>query len=203
MKAGHLQPAAFQALLNRNPRITEIELMGCCRNFWGDFGGNAFADGLDAVLQSEKILKARQALMGRAPMDPEIPCATCDLFLTMQRGGKWITAKEIPPLESWALAGIVPRAGDTEATHADILVAPGHEVNRLLLARPPSAQRVALGQDIGIVVRLRPGDYTIYAFPKKLDPSYRIKYPEIPAVTMPIVVQAKPAAQQFEIALAC
>jgi hypothetical protein len=87
-------------------------------------------------------------------------------------------------------------------THADIFVAPGHEVNRLLLARPPGAHRVVLGRDIGAVFRLRPGDYTIYAYPKKLDPAYRIQYPPIPAVAVPIVVKAKPAAQQFEIALA-
>lgn len=177
-------------------------LMGCCRNFWGDFGGNAFEEGLEAVLQSERIRKARQALMGRAPMDPEIPCAGCELFLAMQRDGKWITAEEIPRPETWTLAGMIPRAGDLEVTHADIFVAPGHEVNRLLLARPPGAHRVVLGRDIGAVFRLRPGDYTIYAYPKKLDPAYRIQYPPIPAVAVPIVVKAKPAAQQFEIALA-
>jgi hypothetical protein len=52
---------------------------GCCRNFWGDFGANAFRDGLAASLQTPKLLQARQALISRAAMGLDIPCTTCDL----------------------------------------------------------------------------------------------------------------------------
>ncbi len=54
--------------------------LGCCRNFWGDFGGNAFRDGLDATINSEKMIYAREMLTGRAPPRSDIPCATCEMY---------------------------------------------------------------------------------------------------------------------------
>lgn len=38
-----------------NPQINwDGKLLGCCLNFWGDFGGNAFEQGLERILTSEK-----------------------------------------------------------------------------------------------------------------------------------------------------
>jgi MoaA/NifB/PqqE/SkfB family radical SAM enzyme len=64
--------------------------LGCCRNFWGDFGGNAFADGLAACLSHEKMVYAREMLLGNKPARNDIPCSTCDLYHAMQSSSDWI-----------------------------------------------------------------------------------------------------------------
>lgn len=177
-------------------------VMGCCRNFWGDFGANAFEEGLAASLETPQLQQAREALMGRAKMDPQIPCATCDLFLTMERDGNWITPQEVaPPAASHILTSIVPVAGTSPATHVDIFITPGHEVNRLLLARPPQAARIQLGLNQGILVSLPVAEYLVYALPKQLDPAYRKHYPPLPPMTMPIVLGERPIVQEYQIPL--
>jgi MoaA/NifB/PqqE/SkfB family radical SAM enzyme len=42
------------------------KVLGCCRNFWGDFGGNAFTEGLAESLRHEKLLYARHAARPQA-----------------------------------------------------------------------------------------------------------------------------------------
>jgi hypothetical protein len=64
--------------------------LGCCRNFWGDFGGNAFSDGLEACVNHEKIRYAREMLRGRAVARPDIPCSTCELYQARHRRSDWI-----------------------------------------------------------------------------------------------------------------
>ena len=79
-------------VLNWDGRLT-----GCCRNFWGDFGVNAFDAGLEDALAGEKFRHAKQMLMGLAESRPDIPCTTCDLYHTMQRDKRWITRSYISP----------------------------------------------------------------------------------------------------------
>jgi MoaA/NifB/PqqE/SkfB family radical SAM enzyme len=69
------------------------KVLGCCRNFWGDFGGNAFTDGLRRSLNNEKITYARRMLRGQAAMRPDIPCATCDIYRDMQTRDKYLVRK--------------------------------------------------------------------------------------------------------------
>lgn len=57
------------------------KILGCCRNFWGDFGGNAFRDGMLAALNNEKISYARAMLIGEKQARSDIPCSSCDIFL--------------------------------------------------------------------------------------------------------------------------
>lgn len=64
-------------------------VLGCCRNFWGDFGGNAFRDGLTAALNHDKIVYARQMLEGQQPPREGIPCSTCELYAARQASGRW------------------------------------------------------------------------------------------------------------------
>jgi len=177
-------------------------VMGCCRNFWGDFGADAFHDGLSASLETPKLQHAREALMGRAPMNPEIPCATCDLYLTMQRDANWITPHEVAPSDQPdILLSIVPIPETSPATHVDIFVTPGREVNRLFLARPPQAHRLQLGVNLGALVTLPPGDYVVYALPKQLDPTFRKQYPALPPATLPIKITDRPIIREFQIPL--
>ena len=72
------------------------KLLGCCRNFWGDFGGNAFTDGLLPSINNEKIVHARKMLQGKAPPRDDIPCSTCDIYRDRAATGKWIRNTWIP-----------------------------------------------------------------------------------------------------------
>jgi MoaA/NifB/PqqE/SkfB family radical SAM enzyme len=69
-------------------------LLGCCRNFWGDFGANAFAQDLASCLASEKMGYARAMLRGEAPARDDIPCTTCEMYIAMRDRGRWIDRPE-------------------------------------------------------------------------------------------------------------
>lgn len=189
----------FSPVLNWDGRLT-----GCCRNFWGEFGGNAFEDGLSGSLSASRIPSARRALMGKEAMDPQSPCVDCEQYLSMQHSGKWISQAELDRAEKdhgGVAVGMVVDPGDSPATHVDLFVGPGHEVNRMLLARPPAAQRFEIGTSYSAYVKLGPGKYTIYALPKQLDPSFRKHYPALPPVTVAIEVTERPIAQEFVVRL--
>lgn len=66
------------------------KLLGCCRNFWGDFGANVFQDGLENSLGNEKISYAREMLIGNKEARQDIPCTTCEIYLGMKETGKFI-----------------------------------------------------------------------------------------------------------------
>jgi len=72
------------------------KLLGCCRNFWGDFGGNAFTDGLLPNINNGKIAYARSMLQGKAPPREDIPCSTCDIYRDRAATGKWISNSWVP-----------------------------------------------------------------------------------------------------------
>ncbi|HYM31124.1 MAG TPA: SPASM domain-containing protein [Candidatus Cybelea sp.] len=66
------------------------KVLGCCRNFWGDFGANAFSDGLVNALNSEKMQYARAMLKGETPERADIPCTTCDIYQWRREHGQWV-----------------------------------------------------------------------------------------------------------------
>lgn len=70
-------------------------LLGCCFNFWGDFGGNAFEQGLEHALGSEKLVYARRMLHGTVPPDPSIPCATCSVYQQRREHDRWIPRRHV------------------------------------------------------------------------------------------------------------
>lgn len=43
------------------------KVLGCGHNYWGEFGGNAFQDGLLTTINSERMNYARDMLMGNKP----------------------------------------------------------------------------------------------------------------------------------------
>jgi hypothetical protein len=63
------------------------KLLGCCRNFWGDFGANVFREGFVAAVNNERMTHARAMLRGEAGPRDDIPCTTCDIYLDMRRNG--------------------------------------------------------------------------------------------------------------------
>lgn len=66
------------------------KVLGCCRNFWGTFGGNAFQDGLLRVINGENMRHVRDMLLGRAVERPGIPCTSCDIYQNMKASGRWL-----------------------------------------------------------------------------------------------------------------
>ena len=66
------------------------KLLGCCRNFWGDFGENVFKKGLLTSVNNSKIRYARRMLQGKEKPSEEIPCTTCSIYLNMKKYSKWI-----------------------------------------------------------------------------------------------------------------
>ena len=74
------------------------KVLGCCRNFWGDFGGNAFEDGLLASINNEKIEYARDMLLGIKAARDDLPCTTCDIYLSMRQNKRWLSRNARPPM---------------------------------------------------------------------------------------------------------
>jgi len=74
-----------------SPQINwDGKVLGCCRNFWGEFGGNAFANGLRESVNSETMSYARAMLQGEKPARDDIPCTTCEIYLGMRESGRWV-----------------------------------------------------------------------------------------------------------------
>jgi MoaA/NifB/PqqE/SkfB family radical SAM enzyme len=67
------------------------KILGCCRNFWGDFGGNAFTDGLVESINGERMAYAREMLTGRSPPRDDIPCADCEMYRAMRARSTFIS----------------------------------------------------------------------------------------------------------------
>jgi MoaA/NifB/PqqE/SkfB family radical SAM enzyme len=94
-----------------NPQINwDGKVLGCCRNFWGDFGGNAFRDGLIESLQHEKLTYARRMLQGREPARSDIPCTTCELYLHRQAANRWINPRPRLRIDEQTINGLWMRA---------------------------------------------------------------------------------------------
>jgi len=187
-----------QPVLNWNGKLT-----GCCRNFWGDFGTNAFEDGLVKALEAPKLRHAQKMLMGMAEPEEGVPCSTCDLYFTMRKDGNWISERELKAsvAREGTTTAVTVEPGNSAATHVDIFLAAGHAVNRLLPAMAPAAKRYEIGVSRPLVYLVPAGKYTVYAVPRRLDPAFRAHYPAMPAVTMPITVPARPTIYECEVRL--
>ncbi len=66
--------------------------LGCCRNFWGDFGGNAFQDDLVKMVNQGTMAYAREMLQGKELPRADVPCTTCSVYQQMRASGRWMTA---------------------------------------------------------------------------------------------------------------
>lgn len=74
-----------------DPQINfDGKVLGCCRNFWGDFSSNAFADGLADSINNEQMSYARDMLTGQKPARDDIPCSTCEVYMGMRDRSNFI-----------------------------------------------------------------------------------------------------------------
>jgi len=90
-KYGHKYLRAICDQLWDNPQINwDGKILSCCRNFWGDFGGNAFTDGLVDSINGKKMAYAREMLSGRSPPREDIPCTNCEMYHAMRDRSKFI-----------------------------------------------------------------------------------------------------------------
>ena len=77
-----------------DPQINwDGKILGCGRNFWGEFGGNAFTDGLADSLNGEKITYARDMLTGKKPERDDIPCASCEMYHGMRDRSRYLVRR--------------------------------------------------------------------------------------------------------------
>jgi len=115
----------------KHPQINwDGKVLGCCRNFWGDFGGNAFRDGLTPSLNHEKMSYARDMLEGKKPARPDIPCTTCELYTRRAEVKQWFK----PP----------PALNINEKTIAQLWVRASAFANGGELAKAAAVARVLL-----------------------------------------------------------
>jgi quercetin dioxygenase-like cupin family protein len=78
-----------------NPQINyDGRLLGCPVNYWGDYG-NVFEDGLIPSLNNEKIVYAREMLLGKRPYRDDIPCIRCKAYQRMKKTGRWFSEADI------------------------------------------------------------------------------------------------------------
>lgn len=79
----------------RIPQINwDGRVLGCCVNYWQDFG-NAFEIGLLEALNSEKISYARKMLLGEVNQRSDIPCTNCEHYKTMSNHKNWLKTQDI------------------------------------------------------------------------------------------------------------
>ncbi len=71
------------------------KILGCCQNHWVDFGGNAFEESLIECLNTEKIVYARNMLLGTAPPGEDIPCTSCNEYLQMAERRQWLRRSDV------------------------------------------------------------------------------------------------------------
>lgn len=86
------------AQLWRTPQVNwDGRMLGCCRNFWGDFGSNAFTDGLTESVNSEAMVYAREMLQGKQPPRADIPCTTCEIYMGMRAKKRFLRPRKKLP----------------------------------------------------------------------------------------------------------
>ena len=94
-----------------SPQINwDGKVLGCCRNFWGEFGGNAFREGLRASLNHEKLSYAREMLEGAKPPRSDIPCTTRDLYAERKNSNRWFKPRPRTDASMRTISGVWSRA---------------------------------------------------------------------------------------------
>ena len=99
-----------------SPRVNwDGKMLGCCRNFWGDFGANAFRDGFVNAVNSERMVHARAMLRGAAEPRDDIPCTTCDIYQGMRRSDSFLRRHNLARGQTVSVSDALSVAADLRA----------------------------------------------------------------------------------------
>lgn len=69
------------------------KLLGCCWNYWGEFGENVFETSLQESLNDEKLNYAKKMLLGTSSARDDVPCTKCDNYRNMVNTGSYLDRK--------------------------------------------------------------------------------------------------------------
>jgi len=90
----HNQKLICSQLWN-SPQINwDGRLLGCCINYWDDFGDIFKKSALEA-LNDMKINYARDMILGKKQPREDIPCSKCIYYKIMRNSGNWLKKYEI------------------------------------------------------------------------------------------------------------
>jgi hypothetical protein len=105
---GHIYAREVCFQLWRQPVMGwDGRMMGCCVNYWQDFGTNVFVDGLASAIEHPNLHYARKMLTGSAVPRPEIPCTRCHHFKEISEASDWLTESEILEVHAPFITGAV------------------------------------------------------------------------------------------------
>jgi len=162
-------------------------MLGCCVNFWGDFGSNGFSSTLSEAMASPKLEYARRMLTGDADPRADIPCASCAQYLEIRKSGHWLSRDEIRQHGGIHYTAGITLHADSSVRFAQVSIAAGNA------GQPqwePSGRLFRFGVDNAVYFAPpKPGMYTVFVRP--LGSSGWM-----PAA-MPIEIAPRPVCQEF------
>lgn len=163
-------------------------LLGCCVNYWSDFGVNAFTSSLAEAMASPKLEYARRMLTGEADPRDDIPCTSCHQYAAIRESGQWLRADEIQQRGvPRYTAGIMLQA-DSSVRFAQVSIAAGAGGSPEWKG---SGRLFRFGVDHAVYFEpTAPGTYTVFVRP--LGPSGWM-----PGVSRSIELAARPICQEF------
>lgn len=134
-------------------------MLGCCVNFWKDFGTNVFDVGLAEAMADPNLDYARQMLMGRVDSRAGIPCSTCNQYEALAESGRWLTEQEVESYERCnVLVGVIP-VGPEGVAFGQFSVVAGRTTS---LPRQITGRLFRFGIDTAIYFSVAgPGAYTV------------------------------------------
>ena len=165
-------------------------MLGCCVNYWSDFGVNAFSSSLSEALASPKLEYARRMLTGQAEARDDIPCSTCGQYTQIRTSGHWLTPDEIREHSEVPYTVGIRLRTDPSMKFAQISIAAGS-------AGQPRWQAAGRLFRVGVdtaVYFAPPGPGTYTVFVRNLGPAGWT-----PAVNRLIDVTRRPICQEFSL----
>lgn len=95
-ETGHHYKRAQCRHLWNSPQISfDGRILGCARNVWRPWPGNAFRDAAESWMNSKELIRCREALMGRRPMAEDACCQHCAVWQSILDHDDWVTEEEL------------------------------------------------------------------------------------------------------------
>jgi MoaA/NifB/PqqE/SkfB family radical SAM enzyme len=166
--------------------------LGCCVNYWGDFGVNGFTATLSEVMASPRLEYARRMLTGEAEPLPEIPCTTCGQYIEIRNSRQWLTPDEIRQDRGIGYIAGILLLTDSPVRFAQIAIAAGPQNQARC---QPTGRLFRFGVDRAVYFRpSEPGVYTV---------SVRVlgSLGWTPDTTFQIEIAPRPICQEFTFVL--